>query len=62
MVSVMCCQYVNTLDAQLADSVTHAPSVLTQVYSFLFNLKECCTEADRRTEGGGCTGHVLPRI
>lgn len=48
MVSVMCCQHVNRLDARPADSVTHAPSVLTQAYSFLFNLT-----ARRQREAGG---------
>lgn len=46
-VSVMWRQHVNRLDAPLADSVTHAPSVLTQAYSFLFNLTEGCIKAER---------------
>lgn len=44
----MCCQHVNRLDAALADSVTHAPSVLTQAYAFLLNLTDGCIKAQRR--------------
>lgn len=54
-VSVMCCQHVNRLDASLADSVTHAPSVLTQAYAFLFNLTDGCVKAGACAEYRICT-------
>lgn len=50
-VSVMCCQHVNRPDALRADSVTHAPSVLTQTDAFLFNLTHACIKEERRWNG-----------
>lgn len=54
MVSVMCCQHVNKLDAALADSVKHTASVPNQAHSFPFNT----TEHGIKAEGSYYIGSV----